>query len=182
VATAEQLGALSDLAEAFRPWPRARAVLLSDAPKQLFLGIAGSYGGVSGAPHALVFIGAEDAEAAVGYTGEALVLEATRLGLNTCWVGGFFDPFKARSLVALAPGERVHAVSPVGTALQEVSRKEKLVFGAGRPKSRQTLDAIGRDHGRWPEWARCGLELVQVAPSATNRQPCGASGWRRAQR
>lgn len=27
----------------------------------------------------------------VGYWGEKLVLEATRLGLGTCWVGGTFD-------------------------------------------------------------------------------------------
>ncbi|HHY93759.1 MAG TPA: nitroreductase, partial [Firmicutes bacterium] len=37
----------------------------------------------------------------MGYTGEAVVLEATALGLATCWVGGFFRPEVAARLLGV---------------------------------------------------------------------------------
>ncbi|KKL04715.1 hypothetical protein LCGC14_2613280, partial [marine sediment metagenome] len=43
----------------------------------------------------------------VGYTGEGVILEATALGLNTCWVGGFFKSKSVASLVEIKSNERV---------------------------------------------------------------------------
>lgn len=174
VPDAGALAALGAHCDAFRPFDAARVVLLTDVPQALFLGILGSYGGVSKAPSALAFIGRSgDAgvDAAVGYTGEAAVLEATRLGLGTCWVGGFFDPAKGARLAGAQPGERVFAVSPLGYPRERIGAKERLVYGFGKPKRRKEAEEIAPGSDSWPAWAQAAVAAVRVAPSAMHRQP-----------
>lgn len=166
------LDALEELARRFRPWPDARVAVIREAPPSVFVGIVGSYGGVSGAPSALAFIGRQAAgPEKVGYTGQALVLEATSRGLGTCWVGGLFEAAPVKRLVEVGAGERVFAVSPIGHPTAAPSRKERVLFGAGRPKHRKPLEEIAPGCASWPEWARRAVEAAQVAPSAMNRQP-----------
>lgn len=166
------LDALSAFAAAFRPWPDARVAVLRDAPQSVFAGIVGSYGGVSGAHSALVFVGGERVDPAiVGYTGEALVLEATARGLDTCWVAGAFSAHASGRLAGVAPGERVFAVSPLGRARSSATVKERVLFGAARAKHRRTLDEIAPGCEAWPAWARSAVVAARVAPSAMNRQP-----------
>jgi nitroreductase len=166
--------ALRETAASFRPYPDARVVYLADPPADLFTGIAGSYGRVTDAPAALVFI--EDgrsstAEEHCGYTGEGVVLEAHALGLETCWIAGTFSAAKARALVTLEPGEVVRGVSPLGHGTATAPFSERLIYGAGAPKKRRPLDEIAPGHETWPEWAREGVEAARIAPSAVNRQP-----------
>ena len=169
---ASDLDALESFAHAFQPWPGARVALVRAAPQALFAGIVGSYGGVSGASSALVFICGDGAgPEAVGYTGEAVVLEATARGLDTCWVAGAFSKHVTAAHVTLAPGERILAISPVGHATGRATVKERLLFGAARAKHRRPLDEIAPGHEGWPDWARAAVEAARVAPSAMNRQP-----------
>ena len=169
---AADLDALAALAARWRPWPGARAVLVRAAPQSMFVGIVGAYGGISHAPSALAFVGADGVRAEeVGYTGEGLVLEATARGLDTCWVAGLFSAHHTAELASLEPHERVLAVAALGRARGAASVKERLLFGAGRPKHRRSLDEIAPGHERWPAWARAAVEAVRVAPSAMNRQP-----------
>jgi len=166
--------ALTRTAETFRPHEDARAVFVRKAPATLFKGIVGSYGKVTGAPSALVFI-ADCASASCdehcGYTGEGLVLEAHSLGLTACWIGGFFSRAAVRDLVSLKGGEVVRAVSPVGHALGVPPRAEQVVFHPGEPKARKALDEIAAGNASWPAWAVEGVRAAQIAPSAMNRQP-----------
>ncbi len=172
---ATALTALEDVSRTFRPFgDLSRVVVIRDAPADLFLGIVGAYGGVSGAPCALAFVGSSangDARAAVGYAGEGLVLEATALGLDSCWVGGLFKGSVAEKLAGIGPNERVYAVAAIGTAAERVTTKERLVFRMGRPKPRKALEEIASGHESWPAWVQRGLKAAQIAPSATNRQP-----------
>ncbi|MBN2840157.1 MAG: nitroreductase [Coriobacteriia bacterium] len=166
------LDTLERLARDFRPWTGARVELVREAPAGLFMGIVGAYGGVSGASSAFVFVGsAGAAPEAVGFTGEALVLEATALGLDTCWVGGLFSAEHAASALNAGADERVYAVSPVGHAAPEVTLKERVIFGAGRAKRRRPLEEIAPGSGGRPEWASAAARSATVAPSAMNRQP-----------
>jgi len=168
----ESLDVLEALAADLRPWANARGVVIREAPASVFLGIVGSYGGISGAPSAVVLVGGKNVPGEwVGYIGEALVLEATALGLDTCWVGGFFSAAATRRVVPMADGERAHAVIALGHAQECVSRRERVLFGQGRAKCRRALEEIAPGAARWPTWARRGLEAVRVAPSAMNRQP-----------
>ena len=87
------LDAMDECCRRFRPYSDARVVLVRAPEVDVFTGIVGAYGRVTGAPHLLVFIADERepfADQHVGFTGEGVVLEATRLGLDTCWIGGFF--------------------------------------------------------------------------------------------
>lgn len=168
------LDALDALCRGFRPYGDARAVLVRAAPEALFKGIIGSYGKVAGASSALVFLGtpAEDGTAQhVGYTGEAIVLEATARELDTCWIGGSLDRALAAQIAHLMPGERVFAISPVGRAVAEAPSSEKLIYGWGKPKKRRDLQEIAPGSSSWPTWASAGVEAARVAPSAMNRQP-----------
>lgn len=173
VASAD-LDALQALATDFRPWNDARCVVVREAPPALFTGIVGAYGRVSGAASALVFlaaVGSPTAQEHCGYTGEGLVLEASARGLATCWVGGFFSGNVARQLVEAGADERILAVSPVGYATPRPPARERMVFGAGKPKRRRALDVIAPGHAAWPVWAQAAVGAARVAPSAMHRQP-----------
>lgn len=172
----EHLAALEDACERFRPHPDARAVMARSVREDLFRGIVGSYGRVHGAPSAALFVGRADsprAKASVGYTGEAIVLEATALGVGTCWVGGMFDGSLARTTAGASDGEKVFAVTPLGYPMQKVTSTERFVYGMKKPKPRKPVEHIAPDlHDRsWPNWARPGVEAARIAPSTSNRQP-----------
>lgn len=177
-ASAEQLAALTELAESLRPWPDARIAIVAEPAVDVFRGVIGAYGKVTGAPHLLAVIadesGARDtAHAHAGYIGEAAVLEATALGLDTCWVGGFFDPARVDAVVPTSGGERVIAVSPVGFATDGLSTTEKTMRTMAGAHKRLPLSTIapGAGDDAWPAWALAAAECVRLAPSAVNRQP-----------
>lgn len=154
----------------------ARVELVRQAPPALFTGVVGSYGRVRGAPSALLVVAARDApafEESAGYVGQAVILEATSLGLATCWVAGFFDRRVASQLLSLGPQEQVLAVSPLGYAEAQARWGERLLRRAVRAHSRRPIGEIapGFDEANWPAWAAQGVRFARTAPSAANRQP-----------
>ena len=172
----EGLEQIEALCRAWRPYADARTVPIVRPIVDIFTGVVGAYGKVTGAPHVLAFIGDERADFTdqhVGYTGEAIVLEAASLGLATCWVGGFFNAKKVCQLVDLSPGERVYAVSPIGYALGRASLSERVMAAiAGAHHRKQVADiAPGAAREEWPAWAVAAVETARLAPSALNRQP-----------
>ncbi|MBE0713975.1 MAG: nitroreductase family protein, partial [Candidatus Aminicenantes bacterium] len=158
----------------FRPFPEARAALVREPVDEVAAGIIGGYGRVSGAPCYLAFIGQMDSarvQECVGYTGEALVLEATSLGLSTCWVGGLFKPGVASARLGLGENEKVVCISPVGYPKAKPSltdRTFKAIAGSARRKSIEELMAGGRVPAGGLKPA---LEAARLSPSANNRQP-----------
>ena len=152
----------------YAPFDGARVEVLVEAPPKIFTGwLLGVYGKVS-SPSALVFVGDRrlpDAAARAGYTGEAAVLEATALGLGTCWIGGGVRRAQVASLLGLGTHEHVYSISALGYA------RERATAGMARARKRRPLDAIAPGCAAWPDWARAGVELARIAPSATNRQP-----------
>lgn len=172
------LVALDRVCREFTPFPHARAYLVNEPAKDIFKGIVGGYGKVSGAPAFIAFIGdmrAPSVQEEVGYTGEGIILEATALGLNTCWVAGFFKPDSVASLVEIKDNERVLAVTPVGYASGFESLGERLMTGFGYTHRRLPLSKLisGWRVNNLPEWAKSSLEAARLAPSAVNRQPWG---------
>ncbi len=152
-------------------------MLLPRAPEEMFTGwLLGVYGKVV-SPSAFVLVGdtpVARGAAPAGYVGEAAVLEATRLGLATCWIGGGFKKRKTTRLVELAPGERVYTVMALGRAPDD--RSAELVARATatvRADRRVPLVEIAPsiETELWPAWALAGIELARLAPSARNRQP-----------
>jgi len=162
----------------FRPFTSARAELVTESPDKVFKGVVGSYGKIKDAPAFIAFIGDmgdEHVQEKVGYTGEGVVLEATALGLATCWVGGFFRPEVVASLIEIAQNERVLAVTPVGYVREFKTFFERLMAGIVRAQHRHPLAKLttGLKESQWPGWVKVSLEAARLAPSAINRQPWG---------
>ena len=107
---------------------------------------------------------------AVGYTGEGIILEATSVGLGTCWVGGFFRPDVVNRQIPIANNERVLAVTPVGIPRDSFSFEEKLMTGFGYMHRRKRLSEMVTGTPKH-EWMKTALEAARLAPSAVNRQP-----------
>ena len=172
------MAALDAVCNQFAPFPHARSRLVTESVECVFKGIIGSYGKIKDAPAFIAFVGNMDhpfVQEEVGYTGEGIILEATALGLNTCWVGGFCRPEVVASLIELGSKERVLAVTPVGYARKFESFGEKLMSGFGRHRNRLALSklASGLPMEKWPDWVNVSLEAARLAPSAANRQPWG---------
>lgn len=172
----DALEAISALTEQWTPYPDARVALVTTLSADVFTGAIGAYGKVTGAPHVLVFIARDRGDFSdqhVGYTGQAIVLEATRLGLATCWVGGFFNPRRVARIVNLASGEHVLAVSPLGHPLERSTPSERAMSRLADARRRLPIAEIAPDAaiGSWPDWAVAAMETARIAPSAMNRQP-----------
>jgi len=150
-------------------------VLVREPVGEVAAGIIGGYGRVSGAPCYLAFIGRMDSarvQECVGYnTGEALILEATSLGLSTCWVGGLFKPGVVSALLGIGESEKVLCISPVGYPAARPSltdRTFKALAGSARRKSLEELV----EEGRIPEsGVKTAIAAARLSPSANNRQP-----------
>lgn len=164
--------------------PRVALVSGTERTRQLLTYMIGSYGLVQNPPHLLVGVLPAESDAArldLGYVLEQVVLEATRLGLGTCWVTGSYDAQRAGDAVGLAAGEVAAAVCALG--YPDEGRR-------GRFHSR-TVRWLARGHTRKPlteivfaeQWGQpwspdgidptlvSALEHARLAPSAANRQP-----------
>ena len=174
----ETLAALEKVCNQFTQFSGARSRLVTESYDSIFKGVIGSYGKVKGTQTFIAFIGDMDdkfVQEKVGYTGEAIILEATALGLNTCWVAGFFRPEVVTSLIEVNKSEQVLAVTPVGYAQEHESWEEKLMSRFGRSHNRLPLSRLvrGLPEEQWPNWVNKSLEAARLAPSAVNRQPWG---------
>jgi nitroreductase len=159
----------------FRPFPGARVALVPHPPEAVLRGLVGNYGRISGAPAYAAFIGetgAPGVHAAVGYVGEALILESTALGLASCWVSGFFRPDAVRAHLSIAPAERVFAVTPLGRAVDSYTRRDRVYRALARSDSRKPLtELVAAAETPLEHWQQKAIEAARPAPSAGNRQP-----------
>ena len=170
----DKLGRLASVCMNFRPFPEARSVLIGRPGDDVFRGFIGSYGKIENSPGYIAFIGDMEShrvQEAVGYTGEGIILEATALGLSTCWVGGYFFPDTVSAQIAVEKNERVLAVTPFGISIESFSFQEKLMTGFGYMHRRKRLDKLVVAGTPEKEWMKTALEAARLAPSAVNRQP-----------
>jgi len=174
----DKKSALDAICKQFKPFPNARSCLVTESVNKVFKGIIGSYGKVKNAPAFIAFIGSMDSntlQEEVGYTGEGIILEATALGLNTCWVAGFFRPECVSSIIEIENNERVLAVTPIGYAAEAQSLEERLTTGFGLTHNRVPISKLiaGKEIDKIPGWVKASVEAARLAPSAINRQPWG---------
>lgn len=158
---------------------KARIELVSaktgDEPVKL-----GTYGVISGATVFLVLIAERGlmSEVGAGYMFEHIILYCTGLGLGTCWLGGTLKRNDFLKQIQLSGNEELIVISPVGY------RREKITFldsimraGAGSEKRKLfgslffngTFD-IPLSETEAANY-RTPLEMVRIAPSASNKQP-----------
>lgn len=142
----------------------------------------GTYGMLAGVS-AFIVPAVERGEGAMedlGWAVEAAVLDATALGLATCWIGGLFSRSAAAGFIGAGEDEIVPALIAVGHAAARRSLQDRLVTGFAKSRSRRPLGELVRGLESIETGASaspCGealircLEAVRIAPSASNKQP-----------
>ena len=130
--------------------------LFTEEP-EAFNANAAHYGQFSGCRNYFAMVGPKDADEAVGYYGEKLVLLAQELGLNTCWVALTFR--KSAVEVDTAAGEKLHVVIALG-------------YGENQGKAHKSKEAsaVSNLTADSPKWFRDGVEAALLAPTAVNQQ------------
>jgi nitroreductase len=144
-------------------------------------GIIGDYGKTIHAPHYIVLTAREgdgyltDA----GFRFEQMVLEATRRGLGTCWVGLMFKEAPLRATLGLDASWRVIVLTPIGRPVEN-SLKTRLLRTVAGSTGRKPIEQLFfcQQHGG-PLTANIlsNRNLMQVfdatrwAPSWMNKQP-----------
>ncbi len=169
---------LEEFCHNFTPYPKARVVLLQGkGVEEIFHNFILSYGIVTNPPAAFLFITTEESYAELGYTGECAVLEAKRLGFDSCWIAGTFRKQVAIERVSLGPGERIVAVAPLGHAMPKRTMTEKAMAGLLSSRKRKPLSTLCPQlkaspnlWKAWPTWIKAALEAARIAPSGENTQ------------
>lgn len=92
-----------------------------------------------------------------GYYGEKIVIEAQRLGLNTCWVALSFNKTNVKKLIP--EGEKLVSVIAIGYGQTQ-----------GKPHKSKTLERVMAMKGEMPDWFKKGAEAALLAPTAINQQ------------
>lgn len=90
-----------------------------------------------------------------GYYGEKVVLKATQLGLNTCWVALTYN----KGACSVPKGEKVICVISLGYG--ETS---------GSAHKSKPMEQLCKLNGEMPGWFRSGMEAAMLAPTAMNQQ------------
>lgn len=159
-------------------FPLANVLIKQEGFDKVSNKIVGSYGLVSGASSFAIIMGktSDDkfkANIHAGVMGEGLILEATSLGLNTCWMGGFFDREILSSRSEINDDEEILAITPLGKAKDSLTITERLVkFTAGSRKRKPLSELCDEDFSdKSQEWMTTAVKLARQAPSAMNRQP-----------
>lgn len=141
----------------------------------------GTYGFIRGASAFIVGASTRSAHDLedYGYLMEKKILFATDLGLGTCWLGGSFRKSVFSQKARIKSDEYVPAIAAAGN----IASRKRLFDIAARftvsATKRKPFDQLFYDGnfqkslsednaGRF----KAALEMVRLAPSAANRQPC----------
>jgi nitroreductase len=141
----------------------------------------GTYGFIKGASDFLTLAYKEQtlSKEGAGYVFEQVILHCTELGLGTCWLGGTFNRKDFAEQLQLSADEHLGIVSPVGYISDKQHFIERLIIGADKKhRSREPFETrffnanfdnplSKTDAGIYAQ----PLEMLQIAPSANNKQP-----------
>lgn len=127
-----------------------------DEPK-CFDSFMAHYGKFTGVKNYIALVGKKDAETEkkLGYYGEALVLKAQELGLNTCWVALTHGKSKA----IIQKGEKLVCLISLGYGTT-----------TGVPHKNKALRDVCNATENSPEWFIRGVNAALLAPTAMNQQ------------
>lgn len=120
----------------------------------------------------------DQAEEAFGYAFEDFILKAEEMGLGTVWLAATIKRDAFEKALDVKKGEVMPAVSPIGYAANKMSAREKLMRMGIKSDSRLPFEKIffmenfdiplsEENAGKW----QIPLDMVRLAPSATNKQP-----------
>lgn len=140
----------------------------------------GTYGVIKGARHYIgTTIKLEPMTLeALGYEFEVAVLYLASLGLGTCWLGGTFDRKGFAGAMEVGPDELFPIISPFGYPADKKHIKELAMRKMIQADQRKPWDQLFfQDDFKTPltedgaEKYQLALEMIRLAPSASNKQP-----------
>lgn len=156
----EKIEKLQQLVDEYNTQSGLHIQLITNEPRSFGESLLARYGKFSGVTCYFAMIGpkSDSLDETVGYYGEKLVLEAQRMGLNTCWVGLSYK--KISSVLNIAHDEKLVCLISVGYgATQGVDHKRK------------SPDKVSKtDIKSAPQWYKDGVEFALLAPTAINQQ------------
>lgn len=111
-----------------------------------------------------------------GYALEQLVLAATQRSIGTCWLGGTFTRGPFNQIMGLSPHEILPAVISLGYPADKKRMFERSVRYIAGSDTRKKATELFFEHTwnnpyKGSEPFTTLLELVRLAPSASNKQP-----------
>ena len=118
------------------------------------------------------------AEEDYGYLLEIIMIHLLGLGLGTCWLGGTFKRSEWAQVLNTPAGEVIPAITPVGFPAPSMSNRERLIRKGAKSDRRKSWDELFFTAefseplaGSETEEFFIPLEMVRLAPSASNKQP-----------
>lgn len=115
------------------------------------------YGKFDGVKNYVALIGKKGSDELIGYWGEKIVLEAQKLGLNTCWVAMTYGKGKAK--VNKQKGEKIRCVLALGYGKTQ-----------GASHGIKEMSQVSNISDNTPDWFKSGVEAALLAPTAMNQQ------------
>lgn len=152
----EKFAELTDMVNRINNAAGLHVQIFKDEPK-CFDSFMAHYGKFVGVKNYIALVGKKSPrlDEMLGYYGEALVLKAQELGLNTCWVAMTHGKSKAD----IQKGEKQVCLISLGYgATQGIVHKNK------------NLQDICNYSNTLPKWFLDGMEAVMFAPTAMNQQ------------
>jgi nitroreductase len=150
--------------------------LFSEHTFPLFFKKNNSYYNVQNISSYAIIIGEKNKkylEEKAGYLGEAFILEATSIGLSTCWLFKNIDWDVLEDSVNLQENEVIYGVIGLGYCGTTFTRREKFIKTFLRFNKRKSLKKLTKkcDINKLHPDIKDLLECARLAPSFKNRQP-----------
>ena len=132
--------------------------LCTDEPNA-FSNLLANYGSFKNVKNYIAIVGkkGDNFDERCGYYGEKVVLKATQLGLNTCWVALTYS--KGKTACKVEKDEKLCCVISIGYGETQ-----------GIPHKTKSIDELSKVNGAMPDWFKRGMEAAQLAPTAMNQQ------------
>ncbi len=112
-----------------------------------------------------------------GYSMERIILHLTEMGLGSCWLGGSFKRSSFADKAGIGDDESIPAVASIGYIADKKTGTDRLLrTGAGSKKRKKSEELFFDSRNiklniNYNEGYGKALEMVRLAPSASNRQP-----------
>ncbi len=127
--------------------------------KKAFTGIMAHFGKFRGVNNYFAMVGKKDEllDEKIGYYGEKLVLQAQKLGLNTCWVAVTYK--KRKCQITIDKNEKLVCLIALGYGNTQ-----------GVPHKSRDMNQLYTVEGEMPTWFLEGMQAAMLAPTAMNQQ------------
>lgn len=163
---------LSEILEQYNKEADMTSFILKDG-SQAFDSVKKSYGMFKNVKSLIVLKGKksdENLKEKTGYYGQKLIIEATKMNLGTCWIGGTCD--MNSPILKIEDDELCHCVVTIGAVEQEQTFKEKAMIKVIHRKEKPLSYFYKADISEkvLPEYFMIGCKAVSKSPTALNSQ------------